>query len=253
MKSARKSVLFVVSIFIAALGAVFLVSQSPEAAEKIDKVEVQKIVREYLSEHPEIVIEAIESYQANQQEIEQRMFEKTLVSQKDTLFDDSLPFAGNPDADVVIAEFFDYNCGYCKRAVGDINKILDKDNNVKFIFHEMPILSNSSHEAARYSLASHKQGKYFEYHQALMKMSGSKTKASLEKEAEKIGLDVEQLRNDAASKEVREQVEKSVALSRKLGIRGTPAFVIGDRLAPGYMTYQNMQQIIEEVRKDGEG
>ncbi len=250
MKSVHK--LFVVMVVFSAV-AVALFSQSPQAAEKIDKKEIQKIVREYLVQNPEVVIEAIEAYQDDQKNIEKRQFKKTMADNKELLFGKDLPFTGNPDGDVVIVEFFDYNCGYCKKAMTDINKVLEKDKNVKFIFQEMPILSPSSSEAARYSLASHNQGKYFEYHQALMKMSGSKNKKNLEKVAGDIGLDVDQLRKDAASKKIREDIEKSMSLSRKLGIRGTPAFVINDILAPGYMTYPAMREIIERARNGDEG
>ncbi len=253
MSITRKTFIYLPGAALAALCAVFLMTQQPQAADGADKAEIEKIVREYLVNNPEIVIEAIESYQANQEEIEKRQFEKNLSSYKDELYSANLPYAGNPDGDVTIVEFFDYNCGYCKRAMVDITKVLENDDQVKVIFMEMPILSETSNDAARYSLAAHNQGKYFEYHQALMKMSGSKSTKSLEKVAKEVGLDVDQLRKDADSKEVRQQIEESKAISRKLGVRGTPAFIINDIFAPGYMTYQNMQAIIEKARDDAAG
>lgn len=250
MKSIRKVLLLGAVLATGAALAASLFGHSPRAAEGLDKKEVQAIVREYLIENPEVVIEAIEAYQANQQEIEARRSKETIATRKSELFGKDLPYFGNPDGDVVIAEFFDYNCGYCKRALDEVIKVVENDPGIKIVFHEMPILSEASSEAARYAVAAHKQGKYFDYHRELMKFAGPKTTEALEKLAEKVGLDVEQLRKDAASREVRGQIEKSLTLSRDLGIRGTPAFVIGDTLAPGYLTHKNMLEVIAQVREN---
>lgn len=249
MKLLRHPFLIILSAFM----AIIFVSSAPKAADGIDKEAIQKIIREYLVQNPEVIMEALESYQENQKDIEASKFKETLADSKEAIFSDDLPYAGNPDGDVIIVEFFDYNCGYCKRAMKDLNKVLEKDKNVKVIFREMPILSESSRDAARYSLAAHKQGKYFEYHQALMNHSGSKNKKSLEKLAEDIGLDAKKLSKDAESKEIRGEIEKSMELSRKLGIRGTPAFLINDIFAPGYITYPAMQDIIKRARSNDEG
>ncbi|MCB9990044.1 MAG: DsbA family protein [Rhodospirillales bacterium] len=246
----RTSLFLTTGLAAAAFATFGIMGTSSNAAEKLNVEEVRGIVKNYLDEHPEIVIEAIEAYQANQQEIEARQFKETIQTKQDELHSKNLPFIGNPDGDIVIVEFFDYNCGYCKRAMGEITQLIEKDDKVKVIFHEMPILSESSADAARYALAAHKQGKYFEYHQALMTFAGAKTPETLEKVGSDLGLDVEKLKKDADSKDVRGEVEKSLALSRDLGIRGTPAFIIGDVLTPGYMTFQNMQTVIEQIRND---
>lgn len=250
MRPTRNSFLYLAGTFGLAMAAAGFISQSPQAAEKLNKDEVRAIVKEYLAEHPELVIEAIQSYQENQQEIEERKFQETIAKRTSDLNNPNLPFIGNPDGDIVVVEFFDFNCGYCKRALGEVVKLVESDKNVKVVFHEMPILSESSNTAARYALASHKQGKYFEYHSALMKYSGGKNEESLEKIAKDLGLDVEKLRKDANSQEIKEEIGNSLTLSRDLGIRGTPAFVIGDTLAPGYMTYQNMKEVVNQVRND---
>ena len=207
-------------------------------------------VRAYLLENPEVIVEAMENYQTNQQEIEARKFEQTLSEKKDILHSSSSPFAGNPDGEIVIVEFFDYNCGYCKRAIGDVQTIIDKEKDVKIIFKEMPILSESSMDAARYALAAHKQDKYFEYHAALMNFKGTKSVEMLEKIGADLGLDVEQMKKDAASEEIQTEIQESLALSRELGIRGTPAFIVDDVLSPGYLPYAQMKGIIAEVRNN---
>jgi len=119
VKPVRNPFLILSGTCLLTLASVFLISQSPQAAEKLNKEEVQAIVREYLKSNPEIVIEAIETYQSNQQEIDARRFKDVIAQNKDALHGGDFPFAGNPDANVTVVEFFDYNCGYCKRALGD--------------------------------------------------------------------------------------------------------------------------------------
>lgn len=112
----------------------------------------------------------------------------------------------------------------------------------------MPILGPSSDLAAKWAMAAHEQGKYFEYHAALMDFRGSKTESSLEKLAEDVGLDVEQMKIDAVSDKVRQYLDKSVAVARELGINGTPAFIIGDEIIPGYLGPDGLQEVIDASR-----
>lgn len=235
----------------AAIITIAVASQSPQAADNPDtlgKEEIRQIVREYLLEHPEVVTDALDAYQERREEIEQRKFEEALKNHKTDLTGGDHPFAGNPEGNIVITEFFDYNCGYCKRAIGDINKVLEADKNVKIVFREMPILSGESYDASRYALAAHRQGKYFEYHQALLNSSAPKNKENLEKIAGDMGLDTEKLAKDADSQEIKDEIEQGLSLARKLGIRGTPAFIIGNTFAPGYIPSQAMLEIIKKER-----
>lgn len=219
-----------------------------------DKGEIEKIVREFLLENPDVVVEAIQNYQLKERERQELAFADELKNSAGELYGDAeSPFAGNPDGDVTVVEFFDYNCGYCKKAAQDVIKLIETDKNVKVVFKEFPILSESSRDAARWALAANKQGKYFDYHLALMTATGPKNEATLERLAEKVGLDVKQMKKDADSKEVRAQLEKTQALARKLGISGTPAFIIGDKLSPGYIRHDVMQKAVEDVRAGNEG
>lgn len=240
-------------LFASILAVTAFAGHSLKAAEQPDKEAVRQIVKEYLTEHPEIVVDALNAYQAQEVEREAAKFKDAMKTKQNDLTGAHLPFAGNPDGDVVIVEFFDYNCGYCKRALMDLQNLIKKDDKVKVIFHDIPILSESSHDAARYALAAHKQGKYFDFHQTLMRSSGAKNVENLEKIAGDLGLDVEKLRTDANSPEIAKEIESNLDLSRELGIRGTPAFIIGDDLMPGYITLQEMQKLVEKVRKDAKG
>ena len=161
-----------------------------------------------------------------------------------------LPFVGNKDAEITVVEFFDYNCGYCKRAVPDIRAILEEDKNVKFVFKEMPILGPSSRTAAQYALAAHKQGKYFDYHAKLMEHRGPKDEATLEKMAKDLDLNVDQMKVDANSEETNQAIEDSINLAGEIGIRGTPAFVIESELYRGYLGLEGLKAEIAKARAE---
>lgn len=222
------------------------------AADKLSegqKTEIQALIKEYLVKNPEVVIEALTAYQNKEQADAGKAFKEKYSQHKDFLTSSSAPFAGNPKGKVTVVEFFDYNCGYCHRAVEDVTKLIEADKDVKVIFHDYPILSESSGEASRYALASQKQDKYFEFHQKLMKYSGQKNEDAYKKIATELGLDFDKLKKDADSKEVREALEKNTEVARDLGINGTPAFIFNDNLVPGYIGVDDMKRMVENQRK----
>lgn len=213
------------------------------------KQEIESIVRAYILEHPETLKESIQSGEAKQEKLRQ---EQALTAIGDNISDltgSDAPSVGNPEGDVTIVEFFDYNCGYCKHALPDIQNILKSDQNVRFVFREMPILGPTSRTAAQWARAAHKQGAYFKYHVAVMNYKGQKDEASLEKIAKDMGLDTKQMKKDAASPEIQDLLEKDMVLARKIGVNGTPAFVVGKTLIPGYVGEDGLKQAIEDERK----
>ncbi len=241
------------AVMLMCAAALLISASSVRAAEdaltKNQQDEVRALVKDYLLKNPGIIVDALDAYQRDQQAMQQKQFESRIKTHKDFIFSESAAAAGNPKGDITIVEFFDYNCGYCKHAVEDVVKIVEQDKNVHVVFHEMPILSETSMDAARWSLASAKQGKYFEFHKALMKDVGPRNRKTFEKVAKAVGLDVEKLAKDAEEdKEIRQTIEKSLEVARDLGIRGTPAFIIGDILAPGYMGYDNMKKAVADTR-----
>lgn len=241
------------------LSALLLVSAAaPAVAESFSdaqKQEMHGIIKDYLITNPEVLVEAFTAYQTKQQNAEAEKFKGTFAGKKAEIMDAGAPIAGNPNGDITIIEFFDYNCGYCKKAIEDVTKLIENDKGIKFVFKEMPILSESSKEAARWALAAGKQGKYFEYHVALMKFPGGKDTATLENIGRDLGLDTAKLKKDAETdKGIRDMIEKSMSFAQELGIRGTPAFIIGDTLLPGYMGYEAMVKAVADARaaaKDG--
>lgn len=231
-------------------GAVpFVLNAAPAMAQALTKDDVKKIIEETLKEKPAIVIDAIEGYRVQQEAEQEKQAAQKLEQFKPYFSDAGLPSMGPADAKITIVEFFDYNCGYCKRALPDIQAALKEHKDVRVVFQEMPILSPLSQSAAQWAIGAHKQGKYFEFHSALMEFQGEKTDEALAKIAGEIGLNVEQLKKDAASPETAEQIKKSTEAAREIGIQGTPAFIVGNTLYRGYLGEDGMKKAIEEARK----
>lgn len=230
-----------------ALGLPAHAAQDPAAP--LTRGDVESIVRDYLTKNPQVVVDAITAFQ-QQQYADQAKAEAQALAENRALFaDEALPFAGNPKGDVTVIEFFDYNCGYCKRAIKDVLALMEQDKNVRVTFVDLPILSADSNFAARWALAAHKQGKYFEYHKALMEHPGHIDEKVLVDYAGKLGLDEAKLRRDAADDSaIAQRLETNIALARKLGLHGTPAFIIGDSVAKGYIGIDGLKQAVAEAR-----
>lgn len=218
-------------------------SFSPE-----QKKELEKLFLEFLADNPQAILDSVDNYRAEQERQSQQSAQENLDEYADYYEQSDLPMAGNPDGDVTVVEYFDYNCGYCRKAFEDIMKLLEKDDNIRVVFQEMPILSPSSQTMAQYALAAHQQGKYFEMHKALMNYKGSQSEQAYQKLAEDLGLDMEKLKADLESEAVTNQLRKSMEMARSLGIRGTPGFIVGDKIYPGYIGLGGLTKAIQEAR-----
>jgi protein-disulfide isomerase len=242
--------------FLAAVASIgFALYHNPSTAQGDKAFTVESagpVIREYLLKNPEVVIEAIEAYQKKEEEAQQESAKENLKKHEGFLKQvepSKTPLLGNPDGDITIVEFYDYNCGYCKRAHNEILTLLETDKNVRFVMKEMPILSASSFIAAKYSLASQNQGKFAEFHDALMKNQGALSEDSILAIADNLGLDKEKLKADANSQETERTIMDNIRIARELGINGTPGFVIEDKLVPGYIPADQMKQFIDDARK----
>lgn len=209
---------------------------------------IESIVHEYLVSNPAVVREAIEALQ--KQEEAQQQQQRALVFQQHAteLFQDpASPVGGNPNGDVTVVEFFDYQCGYCKKVAPAVEALIERDPNVRIVYKEFAILGEQSVTAARAALAAHRQGKYVEYHQALM-TSGSIDDDTLKTSAEKLGLNYATMQKDMTDLALQALLDKNFNLARELDITGTPAFVIGDRLIPGAVSTDTLIEIINKER-----
>lgn len=219
------------------------------AAQSRSDDEIKALALEAIRENPQIIMEAIALIEEQRSAAQAAAQAEILLRQRAFLENDpNAPSVGNPDAETVIVEFFDYNCPYCKRAAGDVKALLAVDDDVRVVYREWPILGEGSVLASRAALAARNQGKYEEMHWGLMEMRGRAEEASILALARSIGLDVDQLREDMQSDAVNSHIAASDQLAQNLGFTGTPAFVIGDALVPGAIPLAELQQYIAEAR-----
>jgi len=168
-------------------------------------------------------------------EVEQSVQQQKAISKNaDAIFRSPVtPVAGNPNGDVSVVEFFDYNCPYCRRSLPAVLKLINQDGKVRLVLKELPILSNDSVAAAKFALAANKQGKYFEMYQKLFSEPGKADKEKALRVAKELGLDVDQLQKDAEDPEIQKSLDQAKDLAQKLNLQGTPLFLIGDRVIAG--------------------
>lgn len=216
-----------------------------------EKQAIERIVRDYLVQNPEVLLEvgkALEQRQAKMQVAEQK---RVIVENRDKIFAAPTDFVmGNPEGDITVVEFFDYNCPWCKRAIAELQKLVEADPKVKVILKEFPIFGENSTFTAKAAMASLKQGKYFEYHLALMK-ERQVTKDNVFKIAEKVGLDVAKLKADMDDPEYEAAIKQTSEIAQALGIEGTPGFIVDAKVNVGFLPMDGLTQLISEARKEG--
>ena len=214
-------------------------------AQQITDEQVKQLALEAILENPQIIMQAVAI-------LEQRDRERAASGANTVRLqleqDSNSPNLGNPDGDVTVIEFFDYNCPYCRKAGQTVQELLASDANVRVIYREWPILGEDSVFASRAALAARAQGKYEEFHWALMNGEGRASEASILKLARDLGLDVEKLQADMTSPAVEAHIAQSSALARTLGFTGTPAFIVGDRTAPGMLSTDEITAMVAEAR-----
>ena len=210
---------------------------------------IEQIVRDYLLEHPEVLVQSLNAYQENQRVAQEQRLQQAVIDSRAALTEDpDTPVIGKPDADVTIVEFFDYRCQYCRRVVTSIRQLIEEDRKIRLVMKEFPILGPQSIQAARAALASVGQGKYEEFHFALMTEPGDMSDPHIRRIARSVGLDVERLQKDMRSEEIDAMIRRNHELARALDISGTPAFVIGDALVPGAIDLPTLKRLVAEAR-----
>ncbi len=223
-------------------------------AQNLSEDRVRELVLETIRSNPEIILEAVQIIEGREQERQAAIAATVLLENRDLLENDpNAPVLGNPDGDVTVVEFFDYNCPYCRKAKPEVEALLKADPNVRLVYREWPILGDGSVFAARAALASRNQGKYEEFHWALMGMQGRAEEASVLRIAEQVGIDTARLLRDMNAEEIEEHIATSMRLTQALGFSGTPSFVIGDALVPGVIEANQMIALVDAARnKDPE-
>lgn len=222
-------------------------------ADGLDEDRIKELVLETIRENPGIVMEAVAILEQQQAAAADVARADVLTNQRNLLeLDPNAPVLGNLDGDVTVVEFFDYNCPYCRRAMDVVQGLLDDDPDVRLVYREWPILGEGSVFAAKAALAAREQGKYEAFHWALMSMNGRAEEASVMRVAAEVGLDVDRLRRDMEAPEIQEHLVTSMNLAQSLGFNGTPSFVVGEELVPGFVEQSELVEVVEAARKAAE-
>ncbi len=216
--------------------------------------EIETIVRDYLVTHPEVLLEAINALEAKRAAEAVKSQQTAIAENADAIFSTPEGTAlGNPEGDVTVVEFFDYNCGYCKRALSDMDTLLKNDPNIRFVLKEIPVLGPQSTEASRVSLAFRmlKPEAYGDFHRKLLASRGTADEARAIAVAAEFGVDAEALKKAMASPEVAADIAKDMKVAEALGVNGTPSYVIEDTVLPGAVGIDNLAAAIANVRSCG--
>jgi len=244
--------------FLSCLVTGLLLTAMPVAALDLSQMtaEEREIFREevraYLLENPEVIIEAVNRLEERQAQA-QAQADVQLVSQHaDALFNDGYSYVGgNPDGDITLVEFMDYRCGFCKRAFGEVEKLLENDGNIRFVVKEFPILGEQSVLASRFAIATkivEGDEAYKQMHDTLMEYQGNITLPALRRLADTFGFDAREIENRMDDEDITAEIRATRELAQILQISGTPTFVLEDEMLRGFLPADQMQQLVDEKR-----
>ena len=240
---------------LAAAAALFATLAGPaQAADPTERSEIESIVREYLLANPELLLEMQGALQAKQAQEAKERAQRTIAEQGELIFNSRhQAVVGNPEGDVTVVEFFDYNCSFCQRALEDMNALLETDDKLRFVMKELPILSQGSVEAARVSTAVYRlhPDRYAEFHTRLLSLEGLKDGERAVQVARDMGLDADALVAEGAKDDVLESFRETNALANALGVTGTPSYVIGREVVFGALGRQVLGEKVANMRECG--
>src|SRR5271168_848134 len=226
---------------------------SAQSFSDSQKGDIESIVKNYLVSHPEVLEEAMAELNKRQAAAETEKHEASVATNADTIFNSPRGvLLGNKDGDVTFVEFFDYNCGYCKRAMSDMMDLMKSDPKLKVVLKEFPVLSQGSVEAAQVAVAVRMQDptgkKYLEFHQKLLGGRGAADKARALAAAKDAGLDMARIEKDMASPEAKATIEENFKLAEDMGMNGTPSYVIGKEVVVGAIGLDGLKEKIGLAR-----
>ena len=224
------------------------VVDKPTTSSQSQKEEIEQIVREYLLKNPAVIREALISLQTQEEnERKQRNAEK-LRTLKPEIYDDAdSPVAGNRNGDVSVVVFYDYYCGYCRKTLPELQKLVAEDNSIRIIYKEFPILGANSELMARAALAANRQGKFAEFHKAALESQGV-GEAFFKSLAGRAGLNYERLQKDMNDPKINQIIQRNISLAQAIGVDGTPAYLIGEQFIPGAVSLTSLTQIVVAER-----
>ena len=252
----------IVCMAIALTGTAATNAAESDTLTSAQKEQIENVVHDYLVQHPQVIMEAVQSLQQQQQKQAANEAKSTIEQESQTIFaSPTSPVLGNPKGTVTLVEFMDYQCPYCKRMTSAILQAMKDNTNLRIVVKELPIFGDSSNFAAQAALASVKQGKYSVFHNALMEAHAPFTKQQILDIAKANGLDIQKLQADMNDKQILAELKTNTALANQLQLAGTPAFIISkitidDNKAnkptntvfvPGALSREQLMKIIQEI------
>jgi protein-disulfide isomerase len=227
---------------------------APQEFSPAQTRDIENIVKNYLVHHPEVLQEAMEALDKRQKEADAEKARTTIKDNKTAIFNSSHQVVlGNPQGNVTMVEFFDYNCAFCKRALPDMLDLIKTDSDLKFVLKEFPVLGPGSLDAAHVAVAARMQDssgkKYMEFHQKLLGARGPADKVRALAVAKDVGFDMARLEKDMNSDEVKATIEENMKLADVLGVNGTPSYVVGNEVVVGAVGVDELRAKIKNERK----
>ena len=223
-----------------------------DSLDEADRALLREEIRAYLLDNPEVIMEAVAVLEERQAAGQAEADVELVRANADALFDAPHDWTGgNVEGDITLVEFMDYRCGYCRRAAGEVEGLLEADGNIRFVLKEFPILGEESVAASRFAIATKQvagEDAYKSVHDALMAYNGAMNVAGFTRLADALGLDANAITAAMDSDAVTEVIAANHALAQRLRINGTPAFVMEERMLRGFVPQEQMQQVADEIR-----
>jgi len=216
-----------------------------QSASATSQEPTDAVIERYIRAHPEVIEQSLHGLLAKREaELKERHKAALATKQNELLHDPASPVSGNPKGEITLVEFYDYRCGYCKRAAPAVTELQKVDPRVRVVYKDFPILGEPSELAAKAALASQAQGKHQAFHEALLASHADMNKEAILKVAVNVGLDAKRLEADMANPKWQAVIDKNRALARELGISGTPGFIVGNELVPGWLDLKGLKELI---------
>jgi protein-disulfide isomerase len=249
---------FIVTIFVIATVQPWpsLAAEPPRFSDE-ERIEFEKIIREYLLQHPETITEAIGELQRRQKIAADANAKRAISANQKRLLDDGISVViGNPDGDVTLIEFYDYQCPFCRRMYKDVLRLAKEDKNLRIVMKQLPIKDApgdfpASLMAAMMAMAADRQGQFETFHANVFDAAGQGklSRERLFEIAASSGLNVRRLQADMESKIIMDSIRNNLGLAREIGVTGTPAYVVGEKVIAGAQGYEVLKLAIDEKRE----